>query len=511
MKFGAPLSAGFGSPENWLTNLYTEIEGQNIRVDYTPAMDGWYGIYRNSIMQSAAYQLANVPVEIYVPVDNNTTRQMISVIRQGEVSADAHRSARWYDAQTSRRATLEWQFGTGLSPYEVMGSIDSSGLTKLTNWIINGASWIDLNAVDGSNCRGFFTIDITVSGGAVTLDLISQGTTMASGACTVGDICYLDEVNDSGIGAQVNTDPAIADGTETLYIRFPQEMKIIRSQINPPSYPGDLVATVPFDGDVNESWTETTDLAEGTTYYYRLIPFSDTGEMGDVSNTITVQIPGPPAPASNLAYASGNSTTLNLTFTPSTSPGVTYSAYVQAPGDTMNWNDPDPSAVWGVGTLQLSGLTNGVNYIVVRAYNGIEEKIGTNFTIEFDSLGNYVTPRPNEVSINSVDVTAGLTLQANVGYDPSYEVGIATSVNLYYKVPGGSYNLTPDATAVMLSEGYTRVANPSVTVPSTGWYIIKIFAVTGIGTESSTGVEEKVYVSDVAGAAPVGDGVPTRG
>jgi len=314
-------------------------------------------------------------------------------------------------------------------------------------------------------------------------------------------------VNNSGVSAQVTTDPAIITNDEQLFIRYPQSMKILRSTIDPPTA---IVATVPFiNSELGATFTELSDLIPATRYFYRIQTYSDTGELGVVSPSVIVDIPGPPLPASALAYASGNAATLNLTFTPSLSGGVTYHAYVQAPGTPMNWNDIYP-AVYGVGTVQLAGLSNGVNVITIRADNGIEERIGTSLEIEFVA-GVYIPPRPNTPSIMKYTITGGLTAAIKCSYDPSREVGVATHVHLYYKAVGGAYAGTPDATANLSSEGYSKVATPSVVLPATGWYWFKICAATAINVEDLTGIEKLIYVSDVVATSPVVDGVPTRG
>lgn len=511
MKFGAPFSAGFGSPENWLTSLKVEALNTRIRVEFIPSYAGWYGTYVDSRQQAMRYCEAAERVVQYVPADASVSRQMVSVIRAGAAGVGVSRSARWYDSQTSRRSTLDWKWS-----YEVLNSIDVNGATKLSAWSVNYLTWALVSPVNSSTCRGYLDVIITVSGGNVTISLQRQGYTLASGACAVGDICYLDAVN-GDVTAQVTTDPTIATGTEQLFIRYPESMKILRGTIDPPTV---IVATVPFVGEeLDGSFTEASDLVPSKRYYYRIRTYSDTGELGVVSPSIVVDISGPPAPAADLALDSSSSNwpvsiDCVFTFTESITPGVEYKLYLQSPSDPyINWNDVYP-CVFGSGTFSTSlPATAGTFKLVLRTnlIGGIQEFIGTDLEVEFDGTGAFIPPRPNTPTIMKSTITGGLTVAINTSYDPSREVGVATHIHLYYKAVGGAYNPVPDASDNLVSEGYSKVAAPSVEVPATGWYWFKVVAATAGNVEDSTGDERLIYVSDSATAAPLADGVPTRG
>ena len=512
MKFGAPFSAGFGSPENWLTSFAVEALNTRIRVEYVPTYDGWYGTYIDSRQQAMRYCSAAERVVQYVPADANVSRQMVSVIRAGAVGVGVSRSARWYDSQTSKRSTLDWKWS-----YEVLGSVDANGATKLSAWTAAGLTWALVSPVNGSTSRGYLDVIIDVSGGNVTISLQRQGHTLASGACAVGDICYLETGSQYGVTAQVTTDPTIASGTEKFYMRYPASMKILRGTDGSHFT---TVATAPFVGEeLNGSFTETSDLIASETYYYRIRTYSDTGELGVVSPSIVVNMPGPPAPASDLAYVSSVSNwpvsiDCVFNFTESITPGVEYKLYIQRPTDTyINWND-EFTAVYGSGTFTTSlPAIEGTFKLVLRTniIGGEHEYIGTDLEVEFDGTGAFITPRPNTPSIMKSVITDGLTVAIETSYDPSREVGVATHIHLYYKAVGGAYNASPDAADNLVSEGYSKVASPEIAVPATGWYWFKVTAATALNAEDTTGAERLLYVSDVATAAPAADGVPTRG
>jgi hypothetical protein len=97
------------------------------------------------------------------------------------------------------------------------------------------------------------------------------------------------------------------------------------------------------------------------------------------------------------------------------------------------------------------------------------------------------------------------------GYDQARQVGVATHVHLYIKAPGGAYPVVPDGVANLSKDGGSYVATVTANAPATGWYFVKVFAVTAVEIEDSTGDEDMIYVSDAAVAAVVVDGVPTRG
>jgi hypothetical protein len=509
MKFGAPLSAGFGSPENLLSEFKCESQNHTIRVEYVTAYEGWYGTYIDSKEQAMKYCVADERVIQYVPADSGTDLQSISVIRTGWAGVNVKRSARWYDQLTSKRATLDW-----IWQYETIGSVNTAGNTKLSSWLINGVTWASLSPI--SMCRGYLDVIITVSGTVVTIDLQRQGRSLAIGACTIGDICYIDPVNDSGIGAQVTPDPTIVTGTEKLYIRYPESMKILRSTIDPPTL---VIATVPFINSDVATFTESSDLTPDR-YFYRIRTYSDTGQYGIVSPSTIVTIPGPPEPVTDAALASSTSfwpTTIdcNISFTDSITPGVEYKLYVQTPNDDyMNWNDVFPSTLLPGPILNFAlPAIEGEFKIVIRTnvIGGLQEMIGAELFLEFDGAGEYIPSRPNTPSIQKYVVTTGLNAEFECSYDPSREVGVATHVHLYYKAVGGAYNLTPDASATLISDGSCRTASPVIILPSDGWYWIKIHATTAVDTEDTDGVETLIYVCDDEQAAPPLDGTPTRG
>lgn len=512
MKFGSPFSAGWGSPENWLTEFSCEASFDKIRVYFIPILDGYYGIYRDSELQYMLYCTAGTPVTQWITADTDVSKQVIAVVRAGEIGINVKRPARWYDAQTSLRATLEWSYD-----YEVMGSVDTDALTQLGNWVLNGLTWDQLQPVTGSYCRGYLDVDIAVSTNDVTIVVSRAGSALCSGTAAFTSLgtdftILLTEENSSGVsGSVLVKEDNPADGEETLYVRYPQYMQIIRDLTDPPTT---VIKTIPFLGDVDTAYTETADLTPNVDYYYRTRPISDTGELGVVSDTTTVQCKGPPEPPTGLVYVSGNSADCVIDFTESTTPGVTYNFYIQDPTDDyINLNDPVADVTITTFGYQLPALSfPGTSILIVRAVkDGVEEENRYQLALEFDAAGNYVPARPNTPTIRSVTATSGLTISVKVGYDQARQIGVATHVHLYIKTPGGAYPAIPDGVANLTKDGGSYVATVTANAPATGWYFCKVFAVTAIEVEDSIGDEDMLYVSDTAVAAVIVDGVPTRG
>ena len=497
MKFGSPFSAGFGSPENWLVDLNCEAQNNKIRVEFSPILDGWYGVYRDSKLQTMKFCTAYQDVVLYVPADFDVSRQIVSVVRAGAVNVDVRRAARWYDAQTSKRATLEWTYD-----YAILGSIwMSHGTTKFSSWNLTGLLWSQVDSVDSSRCRGSLDVVITAIGSIATISIQHAGTSLASGTIAVGGSGV---VTLTGV---INGSVTVAAGfeypiQEELYVLWPQEMRVSRD--------GDIVATVPFVGEVNGSYTETSDLAADT-YTYTLQLISDSGAVGDADN-VDITIPGPPAPPTGLVYVEGDNTNCTVSFIESITPGVSYNFYVQKwSDDYMNFNDPVEVTENSYG-YQLPPLDANSSYkLVVRAVvgtDGIEEQNRDVLNLEFDD-GNYVPPRPNYAFMISYKVSAGRTITVHCGYDPARQAGVATKVNLRYKSSWGGTPSAPSS-APLVKDGYVYTASPSIVVPADGWYLIEIAAATA-GDVEITGDDWPVYVDSSTPAAVVGDGAPTRG
>jgi hypothetical protein len=512
MKFGSPFSAGFGSPENWLAEFSCEAQDDKIRVYFMPAEDGYYGIYRDSELQYMLLVVQSQQVVQWVTADTQVDKQIVSVIRTGQVGVNVKRAARWYDAQTSLRSTIEWHYD-----YEIMGSVDpTTGLTQLSNWVLTGIDWSLLSSVNGSLCRGYLEVNInaTATSDDVVISLSRAGYLLAQGTLTFGGtdgVVTLVEQNDSGVSGTVNVANEVVDGTEYLYIRYPKSMQIIRGLSDPPTT---VIKTVPFLGDEDANYTETSDLAPNTNYYYRTRPVSDTGELGAVSATTTIVCAGPPEPPGTPAYVSGDAADCTIDWVESTTVGVTYNVYIQGPTDSfINLNDPVAVTANSYGYQLPVMAFPGTSFVIVRAViGGVEEENRNILRLEFDDAGAFVPARPNTPTITSATATNGLTISVKACYDPAREVGVATKVNLYIKVPGGVYTITsPDGTAALVNDGGVKSATVTAVAPFSGWYWCKLTASTAIDVEDSTGDEAMVYVSDTVNAAVLIDGVPTRG
>lgn len=357
-----------------------------------------------------------------------------------------------------------------------------------------------------------------VAGSMATVTLKRYGSVVASGTVSAPGTCTLDEQNDSGISGTVAVGASPTDVTgAALHVRFPQSLRVLRDQTDPPTT---IRETVAFNRSDQGVWTEPEDLDPGT-YYYRAEYVSDTGDEGAETATSTVTIPGPPEPPTNLAYSSGNAAATVLSFTPSPTSGATYRAYLMQPGGTaINFADPAATAPAGSTSITLPAISGypGTAYVVVRAVSagGVEEVNGEVLALEYDASGNYVAPRPNTPAIRDWSVTAGNTLQVTASYDPTDEAGTATQVHLCTRTPSGSYDWTnPDATASLSISPLhpeAKTASLQVTGLADGWHYVAVKAATAAGVQSADASDEVlIYVDATDLSAPAVDIDVSRG
>jgi hypothetical protein len=491
-----------------LSQLDLEVQGESIRVAYTANQAGWYQIYRDSMFMSAKYSNAGEAVVSYVPADTSAIhKQVISVLRSGDIAWDMRRAARSYDQQTSKRATLEWQWPWPQSwECQKANGSTSFGSPPSVQALISQCA-----IQSGTNNRATLTLSWTPSETTgIDMQLLNGTSVLAQAlAVTPGGAFSLSAYNNSGCSCTGTFIDSSTTGTEVLYLRWPEYMNIYRDAA--------LIDSVLFTG-VDGYWREKADLTPGATYAYQLAALSDTGEEGPLTTALNVTISQPPLPPSGLQYHLGDANALTLSFVKSPTDGADCDIYIQAPAATyMPWNEPYPRSInySGVsGYISVTGLTYpGVNKTELRANkSGYEEKQGTQLALEFAADGSYIRPRPNVPTINSVAVADGLTVTVNCTYDPARQDGVATHVHLYLKPNGGSYPAVPDSSASLDSEGAVYISAPTVVAPTAGTYWVKIVAATAINTESATGSEAMVFVSDVApGAAQQPNAYPTRG
>ena len=511
MRFGSPLAAGFGSPENAIAYAFFEKAADETSVLFrfmprTGWGDCYFGVYRNAVHFRNVYAVEGEEQRVRVPVPWGATQMSIRALRIGQIADPAYSCPevlRVYEAETAARVTLSLTY----TPKAIEPLLNDGGYTS--GWTFTGLErGRNCSVVDGHLTWGRLRLDLTVSGGSVTATLSMGGVTVAEGTAAVDVVPFaatLLEVDGSGLAAACTIDPLVATVSNAeLDIRWPAELIILREGADPPTVE---VARVTYPGVNTLRWTDPDELAAGT-YYYRDQPVSDTGDEGTQSASVSATIPGPPLPVSNLARASGTAANLVLSFTASLTAGATYRLYLSNPiGGQMNLDSPSATAAAGATTIAAPAITGypGVVYAIVRAVSaaGVEEKSLNTLALEFDAAGAFVAARPNapQLLAPTVAVTAGRTLAVRATYDPRREAAVAATVNLYSRTPAGAYNFAaPDASAALGSAGPSgaKAASLSYTFAANGYYYVTVLAATagGVLSDSTLAGEVLVFVSD---------------
>lgn len=514
MLYGTPWGAGWGEPENHLLYATTRrIERRaGTRADQTalayaakpaPNLGGGYGYYvntgfvRNVLLAEGEEYVADLPV----PWGAGTVSVLALHLGQlADPSFKCEQAARAYEAAMlgAKRVTLAFDFKPAVAePLENDGGFTSG-------WALTGAQWgVNTKPVANFQTRGELALDISVSGGNVTLTLKLDGVEVAAGTAAILGAPFpvsLTQRNGSGLSASVTVSNTVATTLgANLVIRWPKEMIVKRGTANPPTAE---VARVRFTGLNTVRWAEPADLADGT-YYYRAQPYSDTGDAGDETASVSKTVAAAPAPVTNLAYQSGNAAACVLSFTPS---GASQRLYLNpAIGGALNIFDPNPAGtVFGAGTVTLPAITGypGKVLAVVRGVSaaGIEEKNLNILELEFDAAGNFVAARPNTPGVlrEALQVSSGRTASLRVVYDPRHEKATATHVRMFRRAPGGAYNFAShDAEVVLGPAGDFKLASFSHIFPSNGFWFVTFLAWTGsVLSDPAGGLEFKLYVSD---------------
>lgn len=516
MNWGMPWSAAWGDPSQALAYCVPTIsaDGTRLIVRFRPRAglgNSWFLVY--AFGRKLAHVLARESAETLVeaPVPYGSTEIAVHVLHAGGCADplfDVSHVVRGRESIDCRRVTLQWAWAPAVIPPD---SENDGGYTSA--WSLAGVAYARNVETDPPHVtRGRLRLILSVAAGTATVALQRHGVTVASGSAAVASLpatVALAEQNGSGLSGSLTLAAAVADTTGWLYVRWPAFMRVLRDTGSPPTT---TRATVPFDGRSAMRWTEPSNVAAGT-HYYRLVPISDTDDVGTASAILEVIIPSPPAPPTSLAYASGSAAATVLSFVKSTTAGATYRAYLQhIDGDAMDFDTPAATAPADSVSITLPAITGypGTARVVLRAVSpgGVEEQNNTVLSIEYDAAGARVALRPNAASLDeaSLEVDDGLTLSIDALYDAMGEAAVATTVKLFTRAPGAAYNYaSPDATGTLASAGMgLKKKALSVTFGAAGWYYLRVVAYTSAGTPSeySDCPEIPVYVSDADVDAP---------
>jgi len=359
VRYGSPLGAGFGDPENTVAYVHAErLPGHaEIALTFKPAAGcgGWFGIYRNAGLVRNVHAPEGVDAGPFsIPVPRGAVECFFVILRLGALSDPRYhceRVARAFELENSRLATLNWKWKP-----DIIGAIGDAGQTY--NWQFSKISYdATLPTANGYGHWSALGLDIIVDATNVTVNLYRQNTLAATGFAALSslpDTVTLAEVNGSGVAGHVYVYAAPTEhkGAELLF-RWPASMQIYRGP-HFGDYGEDPVGELRFNRASVGTWTEPAALDPGE-YHYYIRPVSDTGEAGDVTYvTGALMVYGPPAPPTNLHYVSGNAAATVIGWTPSPTPGATYNVYTAADGQPFDLNNPDQTLPAGSSQATLS-------------------------------------------------------------------------------------------------------------------------------------------------------------
>lgn len=488
------LSTFLGDPARCLS-YYAQSsvrKGAYIQVNFMPNSvcgDSWFGVYCNTQLcrqifaPSGEIQTVNVLAQSGV----NT----VSVIASGVKGLmDNYLAARYYDNLSAQKTTIDFTW-----PQEIIGVLADGGLTS--SWVLTGLSWSQVSPVPNSSSRGTLTVIETVVGSVLTIQLLSGSTVICSGSGSASTTITLAEQNNSGVSGSVAVGTPLASNTTLLYVRWPASMTILRDPTDTVTTP---VGSVSFNENNAATWTEPMILSPGT-YYYAAQPVSDTGVAGTATSAFTIVIPEIPEPPTNLSYTGASAGAPVVDFTPSATAGATYNAYLQTIGaaflDETNVSATGASGATGVSLPAIMGYPGTVNIIIRAQKTGVEEKNGNILSVEFDSSGNYVPPRPNSPSLTSAIVSSGDTLNFRAIVSTAGQLVPPATVTLFTRTPSGSYNFASRGNTTSFSSAAINgkiSATGSITLGS-GHFYVTAKSYSAAGTASSGQAQEILVYS----------------
>jgi len=515
-RFGSLYASGFGDPEQHVKSpvkVYSLRSNTAVGIQFAHATsfgDSWFAVFLNARFVANVY-LADGETSDMITVPSSGTAQAVVILRLGHTSTySMERVARSFDSATAQTVRIAWTW----TPEE-LSVIDSDGEVNgdLSAWNLTGIKPRTVEQQDDIT-RGEFEVDMSTSG-TTAVTLTRDNVEVASGTVTAPATLTLTASNGSGISGTVAVGAGPTDISDSaLHIRWPESMKIKRGTSDPPTV---VVDTVYFDGNIEGYYLEPDALAADT-YYYRLLPVSDTGEDGTESASSTAIIPGPPGAPSDLAYSSGAAAATVLSFTASSTVGATYRAYVQdIDDDYMDVNNIAATAIAGATTITLPAITNyaGTAYAIVRAVNGgVEERNGIAVALEYDAAGARVAPRPNTPSFQEPEVSSGLVVTLTGVYNSDGEAGTASKLQLFVRDHDGAYDFNSPADETDLTASTkSNISTAALTDTLTnGWYYVTVKASTAAGAQSSGYADETlIYISDSSAAQPVATVTVSRG
>jgi hypothetical protein len=497
-----PYAAGLGESENHVLWSRVVSDDNFVAFDWeiypSPSMgDAYFGLYVNGRHVRTEFLPEGVATRVTLPIPSGTSSFSYCALRHG-YSADGNFNvedvARTIEEDgAGDQVTLEFDFVP-----EAMDDIsDSGGL--LSSWSFAGLDQeTNCEPVHGYPTRGKLAANLSVDGSDATLELYSSGTLVASGTAAFPGTLSFSERNSSGLSGSVAVAAGAVDASGIeAYARWPKSMVVYRETTSPPAVEQ---GRVPFEGKNKVRWTDPDDLAYGI-YYYMGVPLSDTAVLGTPTPVMGVNMESYPEPPTNLQYLSGDMSNTVLGFSGSSTAGATYRLYAQkTPTDIIKMDYPDNTAAAGATTMSVplygepyggfsgfSGFSGLSVFAMVRAVHpttGKEDRNMEMVRLRYDQFGNALPYLPNAPQLMPTSISmSGLSVAVKASYSSINEEASPSQLRLFHRTEAGAYDWASPIGTGTLSTGVDGKARATLsgTLPSQGFYFVKVTAFTSLG------------------------------
>src|SRR3990170_1460132 len=293
---------------------------------------------------------------------------------------------------------------------------------------------------------------------------VTGGTTLTVIPSPPSSLTAIDHPADDGLAIDLSWTPSTSTGVT--------EQRLYRGTTTGGPY--SLATTIA--NNTTSTFTDSTGLTNGTTYYYVVRAFGGGQESGNSNeaNAVPSDNTAPVAPTSLVAadVAGDNGGAIVLNWTPSASTDVTQQRIYR--GTTLG--GPYPTTVTTIGNnttatfTDTTGLTNGTTYYyVIRAYDGTQESVNSG---EANAVPINNPPNP-PTSVTAADVAGdnGGAIVLNWTLSASTD---ATQQRIYRGTnAGGPYPTLVTTIANNTTSTYTN--NTGLTNGTTYYYVIRTY------------------------------------
>jgi len=217
MRYGSPIAAGFGNPENDIASLTAarRTGRASLQITFRPVDgkgNGWFGIYINDCLAANVYAVEGAlagPFEVSVP--RGGSECYVTVIRLGQLSDPGYhieRVARTFEVNNSQVVTLTWKWQP-----DCIGVLGDSGITGQWHFDNPGQKIRYGATTPKPEPQGNWTalrLEIVIGATTITLNLYCQNTLVATGSALLSSLpaeVAVAEVNGSGVAGSCNVYP----------------------------------------------------------------------------------------------------------------------------------------------------------------------------------------------------------------------------------------------------------------------------------------------------------------